>query len=198
MKLAVRIPLMSVMLVMLGMLLSGCGQAPQGIPPITLEHAQQLETTAPKNAVVEYNAVRSEFDGKDKEMAATALIRAAQFASGPRYAQGQVSKETLTSNTAADRQKMDDVQTEGDTAAYAALKQLEQHYADTKVYQTENVPALRNQVEQSIDHAQLQDAQLQDRGWAGAPDRFHSRFQLLVRPRADRLFHQGRDVPAPA
>ena len=151
MKLAVRIPLMSVMLAIVGMLLSGCGQTPQGIPPITMEHAQQLEATAPKNAVVEYNAVRSEFDGKDKEIAATALIRAAQFASSPRYAQGQVSKEALASSTAADRQKVDEVQTEGDTAAYAALKQLEQHYADTKVYQTENVPALRNRVEQSID-----------------------------------------------
>jgi YidC/Oxa1 family membrane protein insertase len=151
-KLAVRIPLVSVMLVMLGMMLSGCGQAPQGIPPITLEHARQLEVTDPKKAVVEYNAVRSEFDGKDKEMAATALVRAAQFASDPTlYVQGQVSKEVLAANTAESRQKIEDIRTEGDMAARMALKQLEQHYADTKVYQTTNVPVLLTQVEQSID-----------------------------------------------
>ena len=152
MKLAVRIPFLSVVLVMCGMLLSGCGQQPQGIPPITLEHAQQLESTDYKNAVVEYNAVRSEFDGKDKEAAALALLRAAQFAADPnRYGTpAQLHLDPARMN-AEERQKLEDAHTEGDTAARAALKQLDQHYQETKVYQDNNVPQLLTQVEKSID-----------------------------------------------
>ena len=83
MKLSVRNSLLSVMLVMLGLMLNGCGQGPQGVPPLTLEHARQLEATSPKQAVETYMAVRNEFDGKDNETAATALLRATQLASDP-------------------------------------------------------------------------------------------------------------------
>lgn len=143
---------MSLMLAMLGLMLSGCGQGQQGIPPITMEHAQQLEATDYKNAVVEYNAVRGEFDSKDKETAALALLKAAQFASDPsRYGTPAQLKIDPAKMSAEDRQRLEDAQQEGDVAARAALKQLEQHYNDTNTYKTGNAPGLLANVERSID-----------------------------------------------
>ena len=143
---------MSLMLAMLGLTLSGCSQGPQGVPPITLEHAQQLEATDYKTAVVEYNAVRNEFNGKNDEAAAQALLRAAQFAADPnRYGTPAQLRIAPGSTSAEDRQRLEDARQEGDVAARAALKQMEQHYSDTKTYKDANVPVLLAAVEKSID-----------------------------------------------
>lgn len=140
--------MVSVLLVMLGML-SGCAQGPQGIPPITLEHAKQLEATDPKKAVEEYMAVHSQFDGKDNETAAQALLDAAVFGSdGTRYILPAQREAAKTPDT---RQKLQDDILEGRTSARQALKQLEQHYPTSKAYLTASSAKMLESVEKSID-----------------------------------------------
>lgn len=133
------------MLVVLAMLLSGCGQGPQGDPPLTLDHAQQLEATNPKLAVETYMATRSEFDSKDKETAATALLRAAQLASDP-------SRYVLPAQKVGQSpQQIEDLYGAGDTAAREAIRQLERNYAGTKAAQIAHDQNLLTQIEHSID-----------------------------------------------
>ena len=145
MKLSARNSLLSIMLVVLGLMLGGCGQGPQGVPPLTLEHARQLEATSPKQAVETYMAVRNEFDGKDNETSATALLRATQLASDPdRYV---LPAQKATTNP----QQLRELYIEGDTAARAAVKQLEQSYPATKAAELARNQDLLGHVERSLD-----------------------------------------------
>ena len=145
MKLSARNSLASVMLALLALMLTGCGQGPQGVPPLTLEHAQQLEATSPKQAVETYMAVRNQADGKDNETAATALLRASQLAADP-------NRYVLPAQKAASTaQQLQDLYIEGDTAARTAVKQLEQSYTATKAAQLARNQNLLQQIERNLD-----------------------------------------------
>lgn len=135
---------------MLGLCLTGCFQGKQGIPPITLEHARSMAADAtiePKTVVEQYNAVQSEFDGKDNETAGQALLEVAQFASDPaRYVSAKQRKDL-----ANDSNKREEVELEGLNTARQALKQLEQRYAVTKAHKASQDLNLLTAVEQNID-----------------------------------------------
>jgi len=151
-KLAVRIPLMSVLIVMLGLCLTGCFRGQQGIPPITLEHARQMAADPnvdPEKAIEEYTAVQSEFDGKDNETAALALVESAKFASDPaRYV---TPKQRAEAEAAGGATKREELEVKGLTSARASLKQLEQRYSSTKTYRAALNDGLLASVESKID-----------------------------------------------
>jgi len=92
--------------------------------------AQKLEDTQPSDAYNAYIRVKNEHS-KDPDIAADALLRAAEFASSPRYG-----------TTAA-------MHVEGDRKAVDALKQLQQQYAQTEAAKV-GAP-LQETVERRID-----------------------------------------------
>ena len=146
---------MSVLVAVIGLSLTGCFKGPQGIPPYTPEHAQQMAADPqvdPKKVIEQYNAVQSEFDGKNNETAAQALVDAAKFASDPaKYVTPAQRQSLMGSDGKPKVEKVEEAELEGLTTARASLKQLDQRYSATKVFQVAQSEGLLANIERKID-----------------------------------------------
>ncbi len=133
--------------------LTGCRQAPAGIPPLTLQHAQQLQATDPDGAVKEYQAIEAHFANSNPELAAQALIALAQYTSSPT---GYASPALLhiidtTHMTQAEKQALDTRTQNGLTTAQQALLTLKQHLSSTQIAQAPATLALQQQIDSELD-----------------------------------------------
>jgi YidC/Oxa1 family membrane protein insertase len=138
-KIASRFSWLCAATILLGVLLSGCNSGPQGEEPLTLEHAEQLETQAdPQKAVDEYAAIRNAYNTKDPQIAAEALLESARLTSNhAKY--GTLAQLKITDDpahlSAAARESLDAKWEQGEDLARESLKQLVQNYPNSMAAQ---------------------------------------------------------------
>jgi YidC/Oxa1 family membrane protein insertase len=136
----VRYALPFVALILVGSLLSGCAGGPQGIPPLTLEHAQQLQAQYPNDpdkVVAEYTAIKNDADRRDPNLAAEALFASAQFTSDPARYGTAAQVHATDSTTPAAREAMEEKRAQGDQLAREALKQLVRSYPNSPLVRSD-------------------------------------------------------------
>jgi YidC/Oxa1 family membrane protein insertase len=152
-KITQRFLVFSVVLIVLGALLTGCNRGPQGIPPYTLEHARQLEAIDPDAAVGTFMAVKNQNASRNPELAAEALWELAQFTSNPNYYGTPAQIHAVDPNhlTPEALHELDEKHTQGDLLARQALIELKRSFANTKVAQNPQVDQLLKVVDERID-----------------------------------------------
>ena len=115
-------------------LMTGCASGPKHTYPVTLEDAKAQETKEPQTAFDEYIEVANKQAATDKEVAASTLLTAVNFAmdtqkfgllAGFKPGDKDIPKET--------QEKMTDQQYHGQDQAHETLKNIEKTYGMTKV-----------------------------------------------------------------
>lgn len=107
--------------------------------------AKEQETAAPERVVDTYIAIKNEQAGKDRELAADALLRAALFG----YIFLDPDKEPGT--TPLERQRNEDLRFIVGDKAHEAIKQLTTQFADTEAAKTAEQEQLKQKLESRID-----------------------------------------------
>lgn len=148
-----RIVILAVSLPVIGLLLTGCNHGPQPIPPVTIEHAQQLEAANPAAAIAIFMAVKDKYASSNPDMAAEALLDLAEFTSNPKLygTPSQVHAVEATNPSPDALKAMDDMQAQGQQQAYQALLDMTQHFANTRAARDPATAALRKIVNREID-----------------------------------------------
>jgi YidC/Oxa1 family membrane protein insertase len=112
--------------------------------------ARSLEANDPDKALDEYARVKNDNAGKDRELAADALLRAALFASDPeRFG----TADQVPAAGAGKAEAMQNMQAQGEIKAHEAYKQLldTDQYAITSAAKYAQEKHLREDLEQRID-----------------------------------------------
>lgn len=153
MKYLVRSLLLLFVLLLVATLLSGCSSGPAGVPPITLEHARQLEALTPDKAVDEYTAIKNLYDGHDQEKAAQALLELAKFTSDrSRYGTPQQVHALDPNNLSkAAQDQIEQLREKGDNLARESLKTLYLRYGESAAAKDQATRALQLTVDRTID-----------------------------------------------
>lgn len=108
--------------------------------------AKALEPTQPAKAIQEYQKIKGDYDRKNPEIAAEALLRAAQFAADPnRFVKsGAFQSDGKTPVKAQLLQEYSDQQADGERQAHDAIKQLLQQYPTSNAAKIANEPHYAN------------------------------------------------------
>ncbi len=134
-----NIALLLAMILLVGGL-TGCGQKTiRSDYPNTFDDAVSLEKERPREAHEEYLSIRNANDGKNQDKASEALWRDAEFGAN-RFA-GVIPPKPSPA--------LVEMQTEGLNNAHESLKQLVDHYAETKYGKM--AKNMRVEVEQKLD-----------------------------------------------